>query len=152
MEEGLREEWFLDGTQASRGAFVKGVQDGVWTFWHENGAKKAESTFHSGTEMGIRSTWYASGQQESQSEVTDSLQHGERVFWHENGQIRAQAYFDRNAKVGPEQEFDAAGLWTKTTCYLGDEPGRVWTAAAGDAQPPWTMDVCGEAASAPAGG
>ena len=41
--------------KAWQGSFIKGKKNGLWTYWHKNGSKKASGNFLNGKKDG---TWY----------------------------------------------------------------------------------------------
>ena len=43
------------------GTYKKGIKDGSWNKWYENGQKEIESSFQNGKERGLVTEWYENG-------------------------------------------------------------------------------------------
>lgn len=73
---------------------------GKWTYWHENGRKKAEGNFKEGAMDGIWTYWYDNGQTEEEIEYSGNAIHGRWHSWHKNGQKKEEGSFSHNQIVG----------------------------------------------------
>ena len=54
-------ESYVDTVLISRGTFVDGKADGLWTFWYRNGEMKEEGRFDTGVKAGMWVEWYPDG-------------------------------------------------------------------------------------------
>ncbi|WP_082730295.1 MULTISPECIES: toxin-antitoxin system YwqK family antitoxin [Sphingomonas] len=61
IREGLFQAYHPDGTLASEGTYVEGLEDGAWRDFHENGQLAAEGFYSRGTEVGLWRFWKPDG-------------------------------------------------------------------------------------------
>ncbi len=54
-------EQYTDSVLVEKGMEVDGKKAGLWTYWYENGEKKAEGNYEDGVKDGIWVQWYKDG-------------------------------------------------------------------------------------------
>ena len=61
IREGLFRAYHPNGSLASEGTYLDGVEDGVWRDYHDNGQIAAEGEYSQGVEVGVWRYWNADG-------------------------------------------------------------------------------------------
>jgi antitoxin component YwqK of YwqJK toxin-antitoxin module len=61
IRHGLFRAYHKNGTLASEGNYVDGLENGVWRDYHENGRLAAEGTYEKGQEVGLWKYWDGNG-------------------------------------------------------------------------------------------
>jgi len=114
--KGVRTSWYENGQKEEEDFFVNGkldssmyyypsgnkdytgkfvwvedergnFQNGVWTYWYENGQKKIDRNYNIGKLDGLQIKWYVSGQKESE----ETYQNGDLISkkeWNEDGSVK----------------------------------------------------------------
>ena len=97
--------YLSNGQYFSQGKIKKGLRDGTWSFWYENGQKKAERNYKDGKIMRksnykngkiVGETgygYYENGRIEIEVNFKDDKLDGKRTYWYENGQIKSEAIY-----------------------------------------------------------
>jgi formylglycine-generating enzyme required for sulfatase activity len=67
------------------GTYKDGKEDGLWTYWYENGEKKSEGTYKDGELNGLWTDWYENGQKSSEATYKDGEVDGIVIIWYEDG-------------------------------------------------------------------
>ncbi|MFH0759792.1 MAG: hypothetical protein V2B15_21060 [Bacteroidota bacterium] len=55
-------EIYSDSVLISKGSFVNGQPDGLWTYWYNNGQMKEEGHYKNGLKKGMWVEWYRDGE------------------------------------------------------------------------------------------
>lgn len=55
-------EFYKDSALISKGSYVDGVPDGLWTSWYTNGQMKEEGHYKEGVKSGMWIEWYQDGE------------------------------------------------------------------------------------------
>jgi antitoxin component YwqK of YwqJK toxin-antitoxin module len=132
--DGFYREFYPNGEKFAEGQYVKGRQDGDWTFWHDNGkvARKVHYTDgqpdgnwevfrEDGTLMAKRS--FAKGKRDGGWVVYDKtgkqplreesykngLADGTFKVWYPNGQLQTEMNFQEGKRHGQTTMFDDKG-------------------------------------------
>ena len=83
--------------------------NGLKTFWYENGEKKNQSNFKNGKVDGLVKGWYENGNKKLEKNVKDGKQDGSAVMWYENGQKMEEIMFKNDQKDGLETQWHENG-------------------------------------------
>ncbi len=145
-----------DGRRAAQGDLVDGLQEGTWTFWHDNGAVEARGDYHrderTGTwthwypdgtlrmrgtyrgerQQGLWEFWHPNGRLQCRGEYHDGREHGEWTFWAVDGTELQRGCFDAGKRCLQWSEFTPATGTTARGKYLADVPVGTWTKVAAD--------------------
>ena len=62
IEDGLYTYWYNDGQKEQEGNYKDGEKDGKWTKWDNDGQKQSEETYKDGQLDGLVTAWYENGQ------------------------------------------------------------------------------------------
>ncbi len=92
-------EHFKTGVRATKGSFVRGVLDGVWTMWHENGVKRREIPYNMGKYDGVFREWDEQGQLRLEAHFAGGGKHGAERRWRANGVIEWWARYEKGGLV-----------------------------------------------------
>ena len=75
------------GRKSSEGTYTDGEQDGMWTYWHENGQKSSEGTYTDGEQDGMWTYWHENGQKGAEGTYKDGEEDGMWTYWTEEGEL-----------------------------------------------------------------
>ncbi len=103
-----------DGTKLSEGNKKDGKQDGLWTYYHENGNIKGKGNFLSGDggnvsevsgiprngRNGIRKFFYEEGQKDLEGTYKNGKRDGQWTKWYENGKKESEGTFKDGKEDG----------------------------------------------------
>lgn len=84
-QDGLTTYWYENGQKIREENWKDGKQDGLWTKWHENGQKEYEKNYRDGKLDGFQTHWYENGQKKGEGKVKDGKLI-EAVHWKPNGE------------------------------------------------------------------
>jgi hypothetical protein len=89
-----------------------GVDHGMSTTFHPNGARANQGEYVLGVQQGIWVRWYANGQMESRGTYTDGAQTGVWEYWAQSGAPTRRGTLDQGKRVGMwiDWEDDAAAV------------------------------------------
>jgi len=121
--------YLLNGQYHSRGDIKKGLREGNWEYWYENGLKERKANYKDGKLIGKTeyfysengqkvletnwkddkldgklTSWYENGQMKLESNFKDDKTEGRQTMWHENGQMKVE---------GNYKDFKEDGKWTE---------------------------------------
>lgn len=134
IQNGLRQEYYRDGSLKTIGTFINGKKSGTWMRFHSNGMISDSSVFINGIQRGARLGWNKDGYQIDSSYFDDNG-NGILISWYAGGRVSMIGYkvqdslkqgkwqyFNRDGKVRFEQVFHAGKL-IQSACY--DESGNL---------------------------
>ncbi len=115
---GLYMSWRESSQQnCIRGTVVKGVPDGLWTGWYENGQKGFEGTCGNGLLNGKWTVWYENSQKSVKGTFLNGKMNGFWTGWHENGQKAGEGTFLNGKENGLVIEWDENGQEVSRETY-----------------------------------
>ena len=79
-----------------------GKEDGLATYWYENGKKQAEGTYKDGEPDGLSTDWYENGQKWFEGTFKDGELDGLWTEWYENGQKKSERVSDDGNRISKE--------------------------------------------------
>lgn len=115
-----------DGRPAAQGALVDGLQEGPWTFWHENGAVEARGDYHRDERTGIWSHWYPDGTLRMRGAYRGERQQGLWEFWHPNGQRQCRGEYRDGREHGEWTFWANDGTVLQRGCFAGGKRCLQW--------------------------
>ena len=91
IEKVKEEGYYPYGQKYSEGTYKDGRQDGVWTWWYEDGKKIGEGSYLNGdgTDLGYRG-------------VPRYGRDGKWTFWYENGQKYTEGTYKNGEYISPK--------------------------------------------------
>src|SRR5690606_36168466 len=93
--------WYENGQKKAEGAFKDDKKEGPWTYWHVNGQKESEGAYKNGKREGPWTAWYENGQKMAEGAYKDGKREGRWTYWYANGQKGAEgAYKDGRRECG----------------------------------------------------
>ena len=122
-----KEVFYESGKPDYIGHIVKGVKDGTWTWWYENGNKKDQCKYEDGFYVDTVYHWYESGQL-MQIEIvagrtvrTDGCCNcnGTIIRFYENGKTKEKFTSLDNKFQGTYESYEEDGTW-KIRTYKND--------------------------------
>ena len=126
--------YLSNGQYYSQGEIKKGLRDGKWTYWYENGEKKPDILYVGGEvvkdliDITIEKL-YDNGQVEWSRTWKDSKEDGKWSEWYENGQLLFEGNYIGGKKVGKWVEWYENGqIWIEKNYKEGNYDGKltVW--------------------------
>ena len=115
------------GHKESEMTYKNGKQDGLFTYWHENGKKKWEGSVNDGKPDGLLISWNERGQKTVEETYKDGKQDGKLTFFYENGQKELEETYKDGKKNGLSIGWNESGQkWTIGTYKDGKKDGK-WT-------------------------
>lgn len=122
-----KEVFFESGKQDYIGHIVKGIKDGIWIWWYENGNKKDQCKYVDGFYVDTVYHWYESGKLRQIEIVagrtvrTDGCCYcnGTIIRYYENGKTKEKFTSFDDKFQGTYESYDEDGCWRIQT-YLDD--------------------------------
>jgi antitoxin component YwqK of YwqJK toxin-antitoxin module len=90
----------------SEGKTDYGRKIGEWTYWHENGSVSRKGAFVDGLEQGLFTSYYPSedptalGAKTEETNYEQGVRHGSMKLWFPNGQLALEETYEKGKKVG----------------------------------------------------
>ena len=142
----------LNGQYHSKGKIVKGLKEGTWNYWHENGEEKPDVHYikgeksnrefyeyaiselydngkpkytqgwKNGKEDGQWSEWFESGQLKSDGTYLEGKRVGKWFEWYENGQLFRERNYKNNKLDGKVIAWNEDGQITFESNHKEGEP------------------------------
>jgi len=128
-----KERFFKSGKCMYTGHVIKGVKDGVWTWWYENGNKKDQCKYKNGFYADTVYHWFSNGQL-SQIEIVPENKisynnscscNGTIIRYFESGRLKEQFNSVQGKIIGKYRSFDENGGWDVATYKDGIMHGDV---------------------------
>ncbi len=92
---------FVDGTDAEKGGYLEGQQDGLWTSWHLGGAtRESRGLWNHGKRLGTWVYWANTGQLEQGGDYLNGRRAGVWSEYDENGRVWKEGMYDNDRKHG----------------------------------------------------
>lgn len=76
VRHGMFRAVYSDGTMASEGTYVHGLENGPWKDFHDNGKLAAEGAYRSGKEHGVWNYYGPEGKLEESIQYVDGVERG----------------------------------------------------------------------------
>ena len=96
-QDGLFTYFYENGQKRSEANYKNGKIDGLSTYWYENRQKRQQHSWKDGKQDGLSTYWYENGQKKEQDSWKNGKQDGLFTSWYENGQKRSEANY-KNGK------------------------------------------------------
>lgn len=93
-------EKYPNGSIKIKGDLVKGLRQGLWESFFENGVKWSESTYLFGVREGAYKIFYPNGKLKIHGAYKNEIKSGIWYFYNENGQFEKEIDFEKK----PEDE------------------------------------------------
>ena len=81
---------YLSGGVQSLGGYSSGQQNGVWTYFFENGRRKAEGYYSQGKKGGLWRFYFENGEMSQEVCYHNNIKAGEVKFYYENGSLKSE--------------------------------------------------------------
>jgi len=113
-EQGLSTYWHENGQKKSVKTFKDGKKDGLSTYWHENGQKLYEEIYKDGKLDGLHTFWVENGKKKKEVTYKDGKKDGLSTLWYKNGQKSQEETYKYGEKIS-RKCFDFDG--NEKDCY-----------------------------------
>ena len=105
---GLMVNKYESGQKKIKGYLTDGKEDGIWTWWFENGQKSKEIDYFYGKTLdALYKRWYENGQKE-EGTLKDGKLDGFVTEWYENGQKKYETIY-KDGKLISKKEWNEDG-------------------------------------------
>ena len=94
IEDGLYTYWYNDGQKEQEGTYKGGEKDGKWTKWYNDGQKQSEETLKNKKEDGLWTYWHKNGHKKSEKKYSDGKGQGLWTYWDKNGQKKKETSYE----------------------------------------------------------
>ncbi|HBS87115.1 MAG: hypothetical protein A2W91_02765 [Bacteroidetes bacterium GWF2_38_335] len=98
--------------------YNKGVKEGLWTVYYENGQLFHEGNFSDAKEDGVWKSWFENGQLKSEGEFVGGIMNGLWKQWHRNGKILSEIEMNMGLKSGKAAYWNEFGFLEKEENYI----------------------------------
>ncbi len=116
----------------AKGATQDGLQTGVWTYWYENGNKKAQGEYDGDRQIGPWTYWHPNGALEWQGTFAENRLHGPSTFFFDTGRPRARGEYRDGFEEGLWRFWDSEGNVATEGDFFAGRAGLRWTYFAED--------------------
>ena len=99
---------YESGQKHTKGYLTNGREDGIWTWWYENGQKEKEVDYFDGKTLDVLyKKWDDNGQKE-EGTLKDGKLDGFVTEWYENGQKKYETIY-KNGNLISKKEWNEDG-------------------------------------------
>ncbi|MBN1233689.1 MAG: hypothetical protein JXA60_10090 [Candidatus Coatesbacteria bacterium] len=88
-----KDYWSGGGRLKGTGKFIKGQEEGLWTYYHRNGQKEKEGYFKNGKPEGKWTFWHTNGKIDRVGMFKNGFYEGIWLFYYESGIKKAEGQF-----------------------------------------------------------
>lgn len=97
---GVFSEFHADGTRKQEGQFDRGLREGEWYSWFENGRIRSHRTYANGTLHGQQLVYHANGELYMCYGMKNGDYEGEHVTWYPDGRLKQQGMMKDGFIIG----------------------------------------------------
>jgi antitoxin component YwqK of YwqJK toxin-antitoxin module len=115
--DGAYTAYYPSGKKEIEGRFTNGQPDGIFSTYYPNGIKATQRTFVRGVEQGQYVVWDEQGYKIWEVEYVDGKPHGRYASFHRNGGKRGQGTCVRGKQHGQHRVWDEQGKLIRITRY-----------------------------------
>lgn len=112
------------GQRYNQGKLVKGLKEGVWNKWYENGQKMREENYKNGKLEGTSKGWLKYGKQRSEENYKNGLAVGIHVTWEKN--YRIEKSYKNNKLDGRWVQFNKDESLVESRMYKSGNKIGTW--------------------------
>ena len=98
VTDGQKTIYYLNGKIYGQGEIKNKKENGLWTYWHDNGQKAREGHFAEGKRVGTHTYWYANGNVRGIGNFTDDKYDGKWTMYKEDGSEVLEQFY-RNGEL-----------------------------------------------------
>lgn len=121
--DGLATYWGEDGIKTVEENYIHGVQNGVSTMFHENGAKNDSFFYKDGNIEGIVTEWSEKGIKLRQIPYLHGNKQGLEIWYNANNQIERETPYVNDTISGMETEYENGVIFEKVPYVKGKKNG-----------------------------
>ena len=100
---------------------VKGVRNGIYRSWHENGQLEEQFSYVDNKRHGDYKLYYENGQLERHYQFVDGWRHGDCKDWFENGQLWREFHYNKGVPQGVYKVYYQDGCLKECDFYVDGE-------------------------------
>ncbi len=122
--DGYYEYFYENGEKSMEGYVERQQQSGPWKFYFESGEIKEKGIFRKGIRDGAWVGYYEDGLKAWETDYTEGI--GERKDFYPGGKIKAQGKVKGKRKIGHWQYFDTSGTMQAEGNFSNDKRNGEW--------------------------
>lgn len=123
----VKETHYPDGTIKSRQEFKGKKENGISTWYFDNGSKELEINYKEGVPEGMTTRWYYSGQKELQEQYKSGKKDGQSLKWNIQGRLIEEVNFKNDSLHGSYIQYYENGQVKIEGSYNMGKFDSTWT-------------------------
>lgn len=88
-----------NGKPSKEGAYLHGVENGLFKYYDVNGVLTFEGYLKNGKKEGIWTTWYDEVQKQEEREYKDDMLNGTWTYWYIDGNLMKEELYENGKKI-----------------------------------------------------
>lgn len=123
---GNEKTWYANGQLAVDAPWVDGLQDGVVTFYYENGSVQSTIPFYKGNREGPMKTWFEDGVLQAEENFTNNQKNGTSTFWGHDGSVDMELHYRYDEMDGVQTWYYPDGKKSREIHMVFGVPNGEW--------------------------
>jgi len=109
VNSGMYTRFHPNGAKAEEGEYAKHVAIGTWVQWSDAGIKLVETSYDKGARDGVESEWFPDGKIKTQRHYVHGKREGLTTLWDSDGNKRSALEYRASEQQGPATYWDETG-------------------------------------------
>jgi len=127
MQEGEWTFWHPNGRESARGTYARDVRTGAWTHWHDNGALRMRGSYAGERQVGSWEFFHPNGALQCRGAFVDGREHGPWLHVHDNGAPSQHGVYVHGRRMLQWEQFDAGNRLQSRGSWYEDQPVGLWS-------------------------
>lgn len=106
---GMYTRFHTNGAKAEEGEYAKHVAIGTWVQWNDAGIKMLETSYENGARDGVETEWFPDGKIKTQRHYVHGKREGLTTLWDSDGNKRSAIEYRGGEQAGPATYWDETG-------------------------------------------
>ena len=109
VNSGMYTRFHTNGAKAEEGEYTKHVAIGTWVQWSDAGIKLVETSYDKGAREGVESEWFPDGKIKTQRHYVHGKREGLTTLWDSDGKKRSAIEYRGGDQQGAATYWDETG-------------------------------------------
>ncbi len=118
--DSLNVEYWPNGQRRMSALFNKGVQEGPYREWHENGQLAVSCAYREDEKHGLWQAYYSTGVPSLRVNMEAGFRHGFEQQWHPNARLKSEVLYQKGLRQGEARYYCANGIMQVSALYDKD--------------------------------
>lgn len=97
--DGYKRIYYLNGQLYAEGEIKDKKENGLWMYWHENGQKAREGSYHVGMRTGQHTYWYSNGNLRGIGSFKNDEYDGKWTMYSEDGKEVVEQFYKKGKEI-----------------------------------------------------